>query len=974
MSTENWERLRALFDGALERPPHERASFLKEQGNGDEALCREVESLLRAHEAVGGFLETPAVAHVGVPAGDDQSAPRGTRLAPGMRVGAFEILKILGSGGMAEVYRARDSRLDRFVAIKVLSSELDSAPGARERFEREGRAISRLAHPHVCTVYDVGAAQIDGRELPFLVMELLEGETLAARIGRGALTIEQSLTYAIDIAEALVAAHSQGIVHRDLKPANVMVTSSGVKLLDFGLAQLRAPAGVAASVAGVPSVAALSSAGLVFGTLPYMSPEQLRGEKSDARTDIFAFGVLLHEMLTGIRPFAADSHAALIATILEHDPPPVSDRQPLAPAGLDRIVQKCVAKDPDDRWQTARDLKSELVWVGEGRTDVRRARPSVAGPARRRAWPLLIAAGIPTIVALTLAVVLWRVADSVPPRTAVPLSLNFPPGVTLSIPTNGTTIAVAPDGSRLAFIGVRAGVPSLFIHQLNGKTEEVADTRNAFTPMFSANSQWVAFGQDGFIKQVPAAGGPVEVVAPGAAGPMAWLSDGRFVRGNMSGSEIRQIVPGVPDDRLTTISEGEEGHLTPLLMRNAWLLFTAIRGGFKSALTSIRVARTPVLSSELVRDASSPQTLGTDVLVFTRGRALFAAGFDSGAVRLTGEPRAMNAPPVQTAMNGAPMYAIANNGTLVYAASPGGRRLVWIDRDGREEFAKTDEGPYQILRLSPDGTRVAAGGTGPGELWVYGLDGSPNVRLTTGTARVAMPVWSPDGAEIFFASGDRIINRVPADGSTGPQTIYRQPQPDRLHPLSITPDRQYLLTIWDILPKQQGLRLLELGATPKLTPLIEQAGTEGSGRISPNGKWIVYQSAESTGGRRAGQIMVRPFPNVNAFRKIISTGHGSQPIWSRDSREIFYRTDDGSVMSVAITVTATPPYLRHDPPVRVVSPVNTLMGCPCYDVSPDGRRFLFVKAPELDIRSLTVVRDWDVEVKARLAGTGAATR
>jgi Tol biopolymer transport system component len=982
MSTGNWERLRALFDGALERPPHERASFLNDHCNGNEALRREVESLLRAHEGAGQFLETPALAHPDVSAGDDESASRGTRLAPGMRLGAFEILEVMGTGGMAEVYRARDTRLDRFVAIKVLSSELDTAPGARERFEREGRAISRLSHPHVCAVYDVGAAHIDGRELPFLVMELLEGETLAARIGRGALTVEQSLTYAIDIADALVAAHRQGIVHRDLKPANVMVTGTGVKLLDFGLAQLRAPDGVGAPVAGVPSVAPLSSAGLVFGTLPYMSPEQLRGEKSDARTDIFAFGVLLHEMLTGIRPFAADSHAALIATILEHDPPPVSERQPLAPASLDRIVQKCVAKDPDDRWQTARDLKSELVWVGEGRTDVRRARTSVVGATRRRTWLQLVAVGIPTLAALTLAVVLWRVAGSVAPRTAARVSLILPPGVTLFIPTNGTSVAIAPDGSRLAFIGVRAGLPSLFIHQFDtGRTDEVADSGNAFTPMFSADSQWVAFGQDHIgqnrlIKQIPAAGGPVEVVAPGAAGPMAWLSDGRFVRGTMSGSPIRQIFPAVPDDQtLTQIAEGEEGHLTPLLMRNGWLLFTAMRGGFKSALTSIRVKKPDTAqASELVPDAASPQTLGSDVLVFSRGAGLFAAGFDSGAVRLTGDPRAMDVPPVQRANNGAPMYAVANNGTLVYAASPGGRRLVWIDRDGREEFARTDERPYQILALSPDGTRVAAGGNGPGELWVYGLDGSPNVKLATGTARVAMPVWSPDGSEIFFTTGDRIINRVPADGSTGPQTIFRQPESDRLHPLSITPDRKYLLMTWDILPRHQGLRLLELGATPKLTPLLDQSGTEGSGRISPDGKWIVYQSAESAGGLRAGQIMVRPFPNVNAFRKIISTGHGSQPLWSRDRREIFYRTEDGSVMSVAITVSVTPPYLRHAPPVRVVSPVNTLSGCQCYDVSPDGRRFLFVKSPEFDIRSLNIILNWDVAVKATLAGTGGTTR
>jgi Tol biopolymer transport system component len=983
MSAE-WEVLRGLFEGVLERPPHERAAFLDEHTKDDAALRRDIESLLAAHESGAAFLSAPAF---GSPVGQSDS-PRGphhpasthTRLATGTSFGVFTIVELLGAGGMGEVYRARDTRLDREVAIKVLSFERDTAPDARQRFEREARAISRLSHPRICTIHDVGVAALDGSDVPFLVMELLDGETLAARMARGPLSVEQAVAYAIDIADALIAAHGQGIVHRDLKPANVMLTSTGVKLLDFGLAQRRKPE--PADVSGVPvsSVPGLSSPGLVMGTLPYTSPEQLRGEKVDARTDIFAFGALLYEMLTGTRPFTADSQAGLIAAVLEHDAPPVSDRQPLTPTGLDRIVEKCLAKNPDDRWQTARDLKSELVWVGEGRTDVRRARPSVAGAPGRRAWLQLVAVGIPTLAALALALVLWRATGSVPPRTTVRASLILPPGVTFFIPSNGTSIAIAPDGSRLAFIGVRAGLPSLFIHQFDtGKTAEVADSRNAFTPMFFADSQRVAFGQDiaqeRVIKQMPAAGGPVEVVARGAAGPMAWLSDGRFVRGALSNSPIRQIVPAVPGD-LTEVSEGEDGHVTPLLMRNGWPLFTSVRGGFRSALTSIHVKKpdTPQ-ASELVADAASPQTLGSDVLVFSRGAALSAAPFDSGAVRLTGEPRAMDVPPVQRANNGAPMYAVANNGTLVYAASPGGRRLVWIDRDGREQFATTTERQYQILSLSPDGTRVAAGGNGPDELWVYGLDGSPDVKLpTSGGGRVAMPVWSPDGSEIFFTTADRIIKRVPADGSTGPQTIFQQPKHDRLHPLSITPDRKHLLMTWDILPRRQGLRLLELGATPKLTPLIEQSGAEGSGRLSRNGKWIVYQSAESTGGLRAGQIMIRPFPNIDAFRKIISTGHGSQPIWSRDGREIFYRTEDGSVMSVAITVTATPPYLRHDPPVRVVSPVNTLNGCQCYDVSPDGRRFLFVKAPELDIRSINIIFNWDVEVKAKLAGTGAATK
>ena len=299
-------------------------------------------------------------------------------------------------------------------------------------------------------------------------------------------------------------------------------------------------------------------------------------------------------------------------------------------------------------------------------------------------------------------------------------------------------------------------------------------------------------------------------------------------------------------------------------MRDGWLLFTSVRGGFLSNLNSLDVWRPDAArASELVPNASSPQLLGTDVIVFARGRALFAAGFDSRAVRLTGEPRAMNVQ-VQTTLNaGAPMYAVANNGTLVYPESPGGRRLVWIDRDGREEFVKADERQYGHVRLSPDGTRVATPVMDADrDLWVIGLDGSFALKLPGGPARDAMPVWSPDGSEIFFTTADRNINRIPADGSTGPQTILRQPKPDRLHPLSITPDGKYLLTTWDILPKRMELRLLELGATPQLKPLIGQSGTESDGPVVARREMGRLSSAESTGGGRDGQIMVRPFPNV----------------------------------------------------------------------------------------------------------------
>jgi serine/threonine protein kinase/Tol biopolymer transport system component len=895
-----------------------------------------------------------------------------TRLTAGTSLGAFSILEPIGAGGMGEVYRARDTRLDRQVAIKVLSSDRDTAPGARERFEREARAISRLSHPRICTIHDVGGAA----DVPYLVMELLDGETLAAKIGRGPLSIEQSLGYAIDIADALIAAHAQGVVHRDLKPANVMLTSTGVKLLDFGLAQLRQPSPAGGSTAAVSCVSGLISEGLVFGTLPYTSPEQLRAEKVDARTDIFAFGALLYEMLTGGRPFAADSHAGLIAAILEREPPPVSEHVPLAPPSLDRIVQKCLAKNPDDRWQTARDLKSELVWVRDGGDDGRRAPLPLPPGIRPGRWQQLIAVGLPTIAALTLATALWLTLSApAPPRRVTHLSLNLPAGITLYVPVNGTCIAIAPDGSRIAFIGARQGAASLFIYTLGaGSPVEVPGTRDAANPMFSPDGEWVAFLQARALNKVPAAGGPVQTIEPAeraGVGPPTWLSDGRIVRGNMIGSPVRRFgaearQAGAEHLDLTRVMPGEEGHLTPLSMRDGSLLFSAMRGGFQGTLSRIMVVRPDAAEArEVVSDATTPQLAGNGAIVFARGDSLFAAGFDSRAIRLTGEPRAMNVR-MQTAFNAAPMYAVANNGTLVYAESPGGRRLVWVDRSGNEEFARTEERMYAHMRLSPDGTRVAAAVSDADRaLWVFGLDGSLVQKLTSGPARNAMPLWSRDGRYIFFTKGDRAIFRVRTDGSTDEENLFGVESPRRLDPLSITPDGKRLLVKWEQLP-QFDLGVLELGP-PRAFTKITQSGTARDGSLSPDGRWVAYQSTASTGGYE-GQIIVRPFPDVQRGQWVVSTGVGRSPIWSHDGRELFYRTEDGSVMAVPI---ATTPAFKHDPPVHVVTPVNMLRDWasgPTYAVSPDGRRFLFIKAPELDIRTLKVVLNWDVEVNAVISG------
>jgi Tol biopolymer transport system component len=537
--------------------------------------------------------------------------------------------------------------------------------------------------------------------------------------------------------------------------------------------------------------------------------------------------------------------------------------------------------------------------------------------------------------------------------------------VTLWIPINGKSFAISPDGGRIAFIGVRGGKTSLFVHALTtGKTVEVPDTRDASHPAFSPDSQWLAYvDMRRALRKLPAAGGPIQLVCECPTGQIAWVADNRILRGG----GIRPIQEvGAEERPVTELAPGDESHATPLLLPDGSLLFTAIRGGWLSTRNSIAVwPPNGSVARELVPNATTPQLLGSDAVVFARGRTLFAAGFDSRSIQLIGEPRALDLQVQTTSYSAAPMYTLAGNGTLVYARPAGGRRLVWTDRHGNEEYLKADEQHYSHLRISPDGTRVAINRSdGDRDIWVYTRDGSLEQRLTSGPERDAMPVWSPDGAQIFFTSGERTIYRIPADGAKGPTAVYQLTPPGRVHATSITPDGKRLLTQWDLLPKSVDMRVLELAPTPTLTRLPGQSGTERDARLSPNGRWIVYQTAESTEGE--GQAVVRPFPDIQSRRWIVSPNVGRQPIWSHDGREIFYRTEDGTVMSVPVK---TSPVFEHGSPVRVMTPVDTLRDWangPTYDVSPDGRRFLFIKTSELDIRSLNVVLNWDVEVKAAL--------
>jgi eukaryotic-like serine/threonine-protein kinase len=962
----NWERVRTVFHGALECPRETRAAFLAEQSNGDEAVRHEVESLLAAHDAAEGFLDEPAPG----PTSDNDAIASAPRLAMGSRLGAFEILDLLGAGGMGEVYRARDTRLDRFVAIKVISSELAIDARGRDRFEREARTISKLTHPHICTVYDVGSAHLDGGDVQFLVMELLQGETLADRLKRQGLSIEQALQYAIEIADALAAAHDQGIVHRDLKPANVMLTRSGVKLLDFGLAQLRASEGPGHLSSAESSNAPLTSAGMILGTLPYMAPEQLRGEEADARADLFAFGAVLHEMLTGTRAFAAESPAALIAAVLEREPRSTTDLQPLVPASLDRIVRRCLAKDRDERWQTARDLRSELQWVREGRTGIPHLPSPMVHSARRLRWVRWLPAAALTMAVLAGVAFVWsRWPPPHPPRAVTRLSLNFPPGVTLDIPTPANVpFAVAPDGRRIAYVGVRNGDKLLFVHTLEAaEPVEIAGSKDANNPVFSPDGEWLAFFQAGRVRRVAVTGGPIMELGTGTT-MLTWLPDNRLLFGGLSIGLQEVSLPGRAAPPVTALAKGDEGHHRPVLLPDGSVLFTILRGGWHSAVNSVAVASStnPRDSREVVANATSAQIVGGNAIVFARGPSFLASRFDVGSHQLVGEPIPLNLRVQLAAYSAAPMYAVSRTGTLVYAQASGNRQLVWVDRQGREEPLETYDRFYSHLRLSPDGTRVAVyAADGDRDLLRFDLNrpGLPVTRLTPGPGRDAMPVWSPHGERLYFTTEENKVSWIPADGSGAVATMFLGPDGYRVHPLSITPDGQTLIVSHQKSPNQQiDLWTLSVGPNPRLTPLLaEPSYSERDGRLSPDGRWLAYTADESG----QDQVLVRPFPNVSAGRAV--AGYGQQPIWSQDSRELFYRTLDGQVLRVPFTTT---PSFAPGAPVPVVAAPQTLRNWsigPNYDVSPDGRRFLMIKAPELDIRSLTVVQNWDVEVEATIA-------
>ena len=810
---------------------------------------------------------------------------------------------------MGEVYRARDTRLDRTVAIKILR---ETHPDLKSRFAREAKAIAALAHPHICTLFDIGREvpstlrQSSGQAVDFLVMECLDGETLAARLKRGALPVDQALKTAIDIGDALDSAHRAGLTHRDLKPSNVMLTKSGAsrqgspqaKLLDFGLAKFHAvPRGAGETVTITQS---LSGEGMLVGTVPYMAPEQLEGREADARSDLFAFGAMLYEMLTGRRAFAGESHASVIAAILKTDPPPIGTSQPLTPPALDRVVHKCLAKDPDTRWQTARDLVDELKWIADIATPEPALVASRAHWLRHGALPWVLAGAL--AFGLTLVVVRWA-----PGRTAPQPAIQF----VVPAPENTILegdIAVSPDGRRLAFLVNSDGRTRLAVRALDSlEITMLPGTEGASRPFWKPDGRFIGFFASGKLQKVPVSGGPPETLCDAqAARGGTWNREGTIVFAPNTTSGLYRVADvGGPMTPVTVLNRTRQeiDHRFPQFLPDGrhfiYLAESSVdqnKALFAGSLDS--------KESKYIAASGSRAMAAAGFLFLALGTTLVAQPFDASMFELKGEPVVIGKEVNRGGIVfGSADFSVSDTGVLAYRGdAPNNSQLLWFDREGNLQGSVGLPGDSGFA-LSPDNNRVAVTRFDKQsrltDIWLLDLTRSTSERLTAGPRSAMEPLWSPDGSRIVFRS-DR---EGPANWSLYEKASNGLGNEDLLLKLdnnSSSPDwssdgRSIAFASSD--PKTgTHISVLSLSGDQKPVAYLQTRFREGSPRFSPDGRWIAYSSDEN--GRP--DVYVQSFP-AGARKWLISTSGGSAPRWRADGKELFYVGAGGKLMIVSVT-------------------------------------------------------------------------
>ena len=876
-------------------------------------------------------------------------------LAPGTRLGPYEIVSAIGAGGMGEVYRARDTRLDRMVAIKILPEHLSTNAEARERFDREARAISSLSHPHICPLYDVGHQ--DGIE--YLVMECLEGQTLAQRLQKGPLPAAQALEYAIQIADALEAAHRQGVIHRDLKPGNIMLTKSGAKLLDFGLSKLRAGEGIAGLSAVVTQTTPLTSAGTIVGTLQYMSPEQLESKEADARTDIFALGAVMYEMVTGEKAFKGQSHASLISAIMSAEPAPIATTQGMMPAAIEHVVRSCLAKEPDERWQSAHDVKLELRWLES------RAADAAAPVSKQTGTPEKIAWGV---VLVMLAVAAWagwvRSRDKVQPVRTVRSSLA-PPANWSFVPYN---FAISPDGTRLAFVAVNPeGQNMLWVRTLSAPgAQSLSGTEDAMFPFWAPDSRYVGFFTDaGKLKTADVAGGGVRILCDAPVGRGGtWNQDGTIVFSPSIAGVLYRVSAngGVPAPVTRIAREGSgQAHRWPFFLPDGkhFLFFVDWSAPGDALGPGIYAGSLDSTDSHLISaDLSGNVIFASGHLLYVRDRTLLAQPFDADRLLMTGQPTPIAEQELEkdTGFSQAG-FSVSQTGTIVFqSATESSTHLAWFDRSGKE-LGQLPETGYKDPQLSPDGHSLAVDSddahNGKHCIRVYDLARGVTTRLTDG-GNEEFPIWARDGKTITYVSTDgrtSTVYRIPADGSGPPQVLLKG---NKMAPNDWSPDGHLVLMNFE-----RGRPYLAVHSAADqragLERLPMQFANGAEAQFSPDGKWVAYVGAGGTSA--AGVILVQPFPGPGG-RIQVSKYPGSQPRWSRDGRTLFYMQYDKKLMAAGLDpqkASASAPQMVFQ--TRIVASRYAFFQ---YAVAADGR-FLINSVPSNYSSPLTLITGWTAQ-------------
>jgi eukaryotic-like serine/threonine-protein kinase len=897
-------------------------------------------------------------------------------LTSGTKLGPYEIQSALGAGGMGEVYRALDTRLDRPVAVKVLASHLSASPELKQRMEREARAISSLNHPHICHLYDIGSQ--DG--IDYLVMEFLEGETLAEKLRKGALPLNEVYKICIALAEALAFAHRSGIVHRDLKPGNIMLTQGGAKLMDFGLAKSLGPQNTAPGSGAAPSFTAmptmsgpsplspLTTAGSVIGTIQYMSPEQIEGKEADARSDIFALGAVLYEMTAGKRPFSGKSQISLASSILESDPEPLSALQPLTPSSFEHVVTTCLQKNPEERFQTAHDVKLELQWIAADKTFpvVAASRPSLAPGRGRLGWAVAAAAAI--VACAAVGILLYHPAQTAP---AIRAAINPPANATLALVGDFAGPPVlSPDGASVAFVATGSdGKSAIWVRPMNATEPHLlAGSEGATFPFWSPDNRSIGFFAGGKLKTIDLNGGSALAIcdAPFGRGG-AWGPDGTILFAPEAQASILRVSAsgGTPVPVTKIDVPGTASHRWPFFLPDGkHFLYMVVKAGDLPS-NAVYYASVDGRENRSLFPSQSNAVYSRGFLLFIRGGQLMARPFDPSSGTLSGETQSVASGVLEDASTWHMDASASSNGLLVFSnGNSGDEQLVWVDRNGKQIGILANKlANLQSARLSPQADRIALeidNGAGNHDIWVFDVARGVQTRLTFGPVENDSPVWSPDGKWIVYTALESNIHTK----------IYRKlSNGSGAEELLLTDDQVVAASDWSrdgkylIYSRGPGAVNWEIWALPlegEHKPWLVVKRTANSfaaeGHLSPDGHWLAYTSQES--GKP--EVYVVAFGSGEGKWQV-STNGGFQPQWSRDGKELYY-FNQASRSVLAVPVKETNGGLQFGAAQSLASnATSSQLGF--YDVAPDGKKILLNLVAQQVSQSVTVLTNFAAGLK-----------